>query len=275
MSSRPFDYIKVRDPESGGMKLVLYPNKDWAAQKRAKLKIKLTMVSQEIIHGTYQVMFHGVTGDGRDDTDIGVVPYDPTWKGDFRANLIKKAFTQAKRRVTISLAGRGYLDETEWDDVPGAKKVNVDPETGEITETTRAAAAASVSPPLPSKKDNYANSDKITSGAKVAAAALRQVQDPKGDHANDQELQEIDEQEDFDDTVPFKVPATASEDVKAIVKDLYRCTTKDAWLKYGQKLKKNEAILADMFPPDVAIIRDAYAARGKDFGVTVKPKNGL
>jgi hypothetical protein len=40
--------------------------------------------------------------------------------------------TKAKRRVTLSICGLGFVDESEIETIPGAKKVAVDIETGEI-----------------------------------------------------------------------------------------------------------------------------------------------
>jgi hypothetical protein len=78
-------------------------------------------------------------------------------RGDLRANTIMKAVTKAKRRVTLSISGLGFLDETEVETIPGAKKAEpvalrpvelstgtrIDRETGEITETTAPDPAAS------------------------------------------------------------------------------------------------------------------------------------
>jgi len=44
-----------------------------------------------------------------------------------------KAVTKAKRRLTLSLCGLGWLDETEIETIPDAKPVVVQ-ETGEIIE---------------------------------------------------------------------------------------------------------------------------------------------
>ena len=59
---------------------------------------------------------------GRIDEDLGVVPFPETMRGDVRANTIMKAVTKAKRRVTLSISGLGFLDETEVETIPGAKK---------------------------------------------------------------------------------------------------------------------------------------------------------
>jgi hypothetical protein len=59
---------------------------------------------------------------GRSDEDFGVVAF----KGggnEIAANLIMKAVTKAKRRVTLSISGLGFLDETE---------VGADEPTGEV-----------------------------------------------------------------------------------------------------------------------------------------------
>jgi hypothetical protein len=58
-------------------------------------------------------------------------------KGDALANALMRAETKAKRRVTLSLAGLGWLDETEIVTIPGARvgEANGDQEAGEIHGT--------------------------------------------------------------------------------------------------------------------------------------------
>jgi hypothetical protein len=57
-----------------------------------------------------------------------------TLKGDALANALMKCETKAKRRVTLSLAGLGWLDETELETIPGVRvgEPNGDPEAGDI-----------------------------------------------------------------------------------------------------------------------------------------------
>jgi hypothetical protein len=89
--------------------------------------------------------------DGRIDEDLGVVPFAEQLRGDVRANTIMKAVTKAKRRVTLSISGLGWLDETEVETIPGAKPQpvplrpaeHVDQDTGEITQTAAPDQAAS------------------------------------------------------------------------------------------------------------------------------------
>ena len=49
-----------------------------------------------------------------------------------------KAVTKAKRRVTLSICGLGWPDETEVESIPDAKLPPYDPQTGEITESAGA-----------------------------------------------------------------------------------------------------------------------------------------
>ena len=57
-------------------------------------------------------------------------------KGEAKANAIMKAETKAKRRVTLSIVGLGWTDESEVDSIPGAQRVAVDTSTGEIIGAT-------------------------------------------------------------------------------------------------------------------------------------------
>ncbi|MBL0320716.1 MAG: hypothetical protein IPP74_15685 [Alphaproteobacteria bacterium] len=69
---------------------------------------------------------------GRTDVEIGVVA-----KKDMQGNLGNvqmKAVTKAKRRLTLSLCGLGWLDETEVETIRDARLANVKAETGEIIE---------------------------------------------------------------------------------------------------------------------------------------------
>src|SRR5690606_14833750 len=68
------------------------------------------------------------TPDGRTDSELGVVPIEGL-KGNNLANAIMKAITKAKRRVTLSIVGLGWLDETEVQDIPDhAKQVYIEPQ---------------------------------------------------------------------------------------------------------------------------------------------------
>jgi hypothetical protein len=61
-----------------------------------------------------------------------------TLKGEAKANAIMKAETKAKRRVTLSISGMGWTDESEVDSIPSAKHVDVDISTGKISGNSMA-----------------------------------------------------------------------------------------------------------------------------------------
>lgn len=125
--TKPFDYIRLNG------KLVLYARKDATEQLRKKNRVSITRLETEIAEGVYIVTAYAQTGDGRTDSDIGAVNVQGL-TGEAKANAMMKAITKAKRRVTLSICGLGWLDETEIDSIPDAQRVPVSVETGEIVE---------------------------------------------------------------------------------------------------------------------------------------------
>lgn len=115
--TKPFDYISLKG------KLTLYAKKDATDQLR---KINGVSIGKPDITFKDDLIIVSVAAhnsQGREDSDIGVVR-----KGDMNgdvANALMKAVTKAKRRVTLSLCGLGWLDETEIETIPDAKHVNI------------------------------------------------------------------------------------------------------------------------------------------------------
>lgn len=105
--TKPFDYITL----SG--KLTLYPNRTCADQLRKLNGISIAITSQTVANDVLTVRVKAKDRDGREDEDIGAVPFPDTLRGDARANQILKAVTKAKRRVTLSISGLGWFEETE------------------------------------------------------------------------------------------------------------------------------------------------------------------
>ena len=122
--TQPFAYLRL----SG--RLVLYAQKNCTDQLRQLRGISVSIKESRIENGCAVVHIEARDKDGRSDCDIGVVPVDGL-KGEALANALMKAVTKAKRRVTLSLAGLGWLDESGLDGVPGVQ-VTVDPATGEV-----------------------------------------------------------------------------------------------------------------------------------------------
>lgn len=120
--TRPFDYITLNG------KLTLYARKDAAEQLRKKHNIS---IGKPVIQFQDELIIVTVDGhiDGRTDSEVGVVKKSDM-KGDM-ANAIMKAVTKAKRRLTLSICGLGFLDETEVETIKDAAPVIVD-DNGEI-----------------------------------------------------------------------------------------------------------------------------------------------
>jgi len=124
--TRPFEYLKLNG------KLVLYARRDAADQLRTIHGISLSKPHIEYVDDLVIVTIEAANKNGRTDTDMGAVSCKGL-QGEAKANAMMKAITKAKRRVTLSLAGLGWLDETEVDTIPGAQRVVVT-ETGEIVD---------------------------------------------------------------------------------------------------------------------------------------------
>lgn len=116
--TQPFRYLTLHG------QLTLYATRAAADQLRKINGVSITDLDVDVSGDMAVVTCSGATGDGRSDTDVGVVPLD-NLRGDNRANAILKAVTKAKRRMTLSLCGLGWLDETEVETIPGAKQVSV------------------------------------------------------------------------------------------------------------------------------------------------------
>lgn len=137
--TRPFQYLRLQG------RLTLYATRDATDQLRRLHGISLTIVSRDVVNGVYVVTVRATTRDGRTEESIGAVSIDKL-TGDALANALMKAETKAKRRVTLSIVGLGWLDETEIETVPGAQPVSINHETGEIIEPPAAPPARPTRP---------------------------------------------------------------------------------------------------------------------------------
>lgn len=136
--TQPFAFITLNN------KLTLYALRTCADQLRKINGVSLEIVSREVAHDILTIHVRAKLPDGRSDEDLGAVSFPDTLRGEARANAELKAVTKAKRRATLSICGLGWLDETEVEDIPGAKrpaqpaplKLNAPAaaETGEIVE---------------------------------------------------------------------------------------------------------------------------------------------
>ena len=115
-NAQPFSFLLLNG------KLVMYANRGATDQLAS-----MNRVNREIIDGPKVIDLGGMKvvycvaraslPNGRTETAIATVPMvDPV-------NVLMKAETKAKRRVTLSILGLGVLDETETDTIPGAVRV--------------------------------------------------------------------------------------------------------------------------------------------------------
>jgi len=109
--TKPFDYITLNG------RLTLYARKDATDQLRKLTGVSITKLDRETASGVYVVTAYAQAKDGRTDSSIGAVSIDGL-RGDALANAMMKAETKAKRRVTLSIGGLGFLDETEIETIP-------------------------------------------------------------------------------------------------------------------------------------------------------------
>jgi hypothetical protein len=133
--TKPFDYIRLNN------RLTLYAKKDCTDQLRQLHNISIDPPTTEIVNGVYVVTITAHTTEGRTDTEIGAV-YIENLKGDKLANSLMKAITKAKRRVTLSICGLGFLDETEIETIPNAQIVDIT-EDGDLEPLGKKKAKAS------------------------------------------------------------------------------------------------------------------------------------
>jgi hypothetical protein len=109
--TQPMQYITLNG------KLTLYVRRDGTDQLRKIHNVSIQIVSREHINDVYIVTAKATTKDGRTDESIGAVSIGKL-AGDVLCNAIMKAETKAKRRVTLSVCGLGFLDESEIETIP-------------------------------------------------------------------------------------------------------------------------------------------------------------
>lgn len=125
--TKPFEYIILNG------KLTLYAKKDCTEQLRKLNGISIVSLEDKLVDDIYIVTAKASTKDGRTDQAKGAVVIGHL-KGEQKANAIMKAETKAKRRVTLSISGMGFSDESEVDSIPNAKPLDIDLSTGQIED---------------------------------------------------------------------------------------------------------------------------------------------
>jgi hypothetical protein len=127
--TKPFEFLTLNG------KLRLYALRDCTDQPRRLHGISIYITNRERMGDIYIVTARAKDRTGREDESTGAVPLG-NLKGDALANALMKSETKAKRRVTLSIAGLGWLDETELETIPVAKTGNL-PESSAAAENVR------------------------------------------------------------------------------------------------------------------------------------------
>jgi len=113
--TRPFEYISL----SG--KLTLYARREATDQLRKLNGISLEVISREVVGDILTVHVRARDKTGRTDEDYGAVSISGL-RGEALANATLKGITKAKRRVTLSISGLGFLDESEIEGTPQSER---------------------------------------------------------------------------------------------------------------------------------------------------------
>jgi hypothetical protein len=130
----PIKLIKFQGKE------IAYCSKDATEQLRKNNKVSITSIVPNLLEGgLYVVTATASIPDGRQDSSTGAV-VTKGLNGDALANAMMKAETKAKRRVTLSICGLGFMDESEVESLPLAQN----------TKTYQVATPVSV---LPQKQE--------------------------------------------------------------------------------------------------------------------------
>jgi hypothetical protein len=117
--TKPIQLIKFQGRE------IAYFTKDATEQLRKVHKISLKVREAKMMDGgIYLVIVDAKAPDGREDSSTGAISVSGL-KGDALCNAMLKAETKAKRRVTLSICGLGFTDESELETMSGAKKIEL------------------------------------------------------------------------------------------------------------------------------------------------------
>lgn len=164
--TQPFAYIRLNN------KLCLYPTRNCTDQLRKLHKISINVLSQtSTSQGLYIVNVRATDPSGRTDEDCGCVAIGDKIAPEFRSNLQMRAMTKAKRRVTLSICGLSWPDESELPDIPGVEVVEGKKENQELNALTLAAAEQQPPPHDPDTGEIIESTDILEARRKLAAAA--------------------------------------------------------------------------------------------------------
>jgi hypothetical protein len=155
--TRPFEYLVLNG------KTVMYARRDAADQLRKIYGVDIQIIKQELQGDLFCVTVRATDKTGRADEDVGITVMPKAGANEIKANMILKAITKAKRRVTLSICGLGFMDESEVEDLMAAPK-----KKGAVRTVTSAE--------LPQMVEEQSTSSRQTNtAAQTAASAFPEV----------------------------------------------------------------------------------------------------
>lgn len=113
--TKPFEYLTFQG------KTILYATKSCTEQLRNINGISIKSITNQLMDGIYVVTVNAIDKNGREDVSTGAINIAGL-KGDALANAFMKAETKAKRRVTLSISGLAFLDESEIETLPKSQQ---------------------------------------------------------------------------------------------------------------------------------------------------------
>jgi hypothetical protein len=130
--TRPLEYVTLNG------KLQLYARKDCCEQLRKLHGVSIYKIETREADGIFEALAYGRIAE-REDVEMGAASIKGL-AGDNLVNAKLKAITKAKRRLTLSICGLGFLDETEIESIPGAAVEIQGSVTEAVAEDTGASA---------------------------------------------------------------------------------------------------------------------------------------
>jgi len=119
-TTQPIKLLKFQGKE------IPYFTKDATEQLRNIHNVSIIGIDSKIINDLYIATSNAQMPNGRTDSSTGVISIKGL-SGENLCNAMLKAETKAKRRVTLSICGLGFLDESEVESMKQAEKENVFP----------------------------------------------------------------------------------------------------------------------------------------------------
>ena len=193
--TRPIRFLRL------GSDIVAYFTRDGTDQLRKLHNISLSVTDQRMDGDVWVITVQARTPGGRSDEDIGAVTIGRL-QSESKANALMKCITKAKRRVTLSICGLGFMDESELDTLGSIQTFDAGDPTPE--PSARASRATD-------KPDRWERYKRDLAGALDAAASWDAVR----------EIEDRPSMQKMLGTEPDAAPLRIQRDIRAMLKAAY------------------------------------------------------